>query len=87
LYDGTLTTSEISPTTTYQNTKGVTTFAGSGSELYADELGVAASFCSPSGVALDVNGIVYVADFIDEFLVYGLDPGMNDIITAISRNN
>jgi sugar lactone lactonase YvrE len=40
----------------------VTTFAGSGSYAYADGVGIAASFRSPFGVALDANGIVYVAD-------------------------
>jgi sugar lactone lactonase YvrE len=40
----------------------VTTLAGSGSVLYADGMGSAASFYLPTGVALDANGIVYVAD-------------------------
>jgi sugar lactone lactonase YvrE len=59
---GTLTTSELLSTTTYQNSREVTTFAGSGNQLNADGIGTAASFNYPAGVALDVNGIVYVAD-------------------------
>jgi hypothetical protein len=40
----------------------VTTLAGSGNESYADGIGTAASFYSPSGVAVDSSGNVYVAD-------------------------
>ena len=40
----------------------VTTLAGSGSAYYADGNGVLASFNHPQGVAVDVNGNVYVAD-------------------------
>jgi sugar lactone lactonase YvrE len=40
----------------------VTTLAGSGSPSYANGVGIAASFSNPYGVALDANGIVYVAD-------------------------
>jgi len=40
----------------------VTTLAGSGSEAFADGTGAAASFCRPSGVAVDASGNVYVAD-------------------------
>jgi sugar lactone lactonase YvrE len=39
----------------------VTTLAG-GNEGYADGIGTAASFYSPSGVAVDSSGNVYVAD-------------------------
>ena len=38
----------------------VTTLAGIGT--WADGLGTAASFNSPSGVSVDFNGAVYVAD-------------------------
>jgi sugar lactone lactonase YvrE len=41
----------------------VTTLAGSGSYSYADGMGTAASFRYPYGIALDANGIVYVADY------------------------
>ncbi len=41
----------------------VTTLAGSGSEGSADGTGTAASFKGPSGVAVDLSGNVYVADF------------------------
>ena len=40
----------------------VTTLAGSGAQGSADGNGTAASFSSPSGVAVDSNGNVYVAD-------------------------
>ena len=40
----------------------VSTLAGSGSASWADGLGTAARFNSPSGVSVDSNGTVYVAD-------------------------
>ena len=40
----------------------VSTLAGSGSNAWADGLGTAASFYHPSGVSVDSNGAVYVAD-------------------------
>ena len=40
----------------------VTTLAGSGSNLYADGVGTNAKFSSPSDVAVDSSGNVYVAD-------------------------
>jgi len=40
----------------------VSTLAGSGNQDYADGQGVAASFAWPTGVAVDKNGNVYVAD-------------------------
>lgn len=40
----------------------VTTLAGSGAKGPANGLGTAASFNSPRGIAVDANGIVYVAD-------------------------
>lgn len=41
----------------------VTTLAGSGSLSFADGVGSAASFQYPSGISVDSNGIVYVADY------------------------
>jgi streptogramin lyase len=40
----------------------VTTLAGSGTDGFADGLGAAAEFASPTGVAVDASGTVYVAD-------------------------
>ena len=40
----------------------VTTLAGSGNAAFADGMGVAASFNSPAGLAVDGTGNVYVAD-------------------------
>jgi uncharacterized repeat protein (TIGR02543 family) len=41
----------------------VTTIAGSGEDGYADGTGTAAQFSSPSSVAVDGSGNLYVADF------------------------
>jgi hypothetical protein len=62
LPQGTLRNSELSPTTRYQKSREVTTFAGSGSGSYTDGIGTAASFIHPLGVAVDSNGTVYVTD-------------------------
>jgi len=40
----------------------VSTFSGSGSASFSDGLGTAASFKSPTGVAVDSSGTMYVAD-------------------------
>lgn len=40
----------------------VTTLAGSGTAAFADGTGIAASFDSPEGIAVDATGNVYVAD-------------------------
>ena len=40
----------------------VSTLAGSGTAAWADGLGTAANFYNPSGVSVDSNGAVYVAD-------------------------
>ena len=44
----------------------VTTLAGSGSATIADGYGTSASFYYPRGVAVDSQGLVYVADYINE---------------------
>jgi len=49
-------------TTVATTTYAVSTFAGSTTAGYADGTGSAASFETPSGVAVDSNGNVYVAD-------------------------
>ena len=41
----------------------VTTLAGSGSPAFVEGMGLAASFNYPPGVAVDSNGLIYVADF------------------------
>jgi len=41
----------------------VSTFAGTGSEGFADGTGTAAQFNDPTGVAVDSSGNVFVADF------------------------
>ena len=43
----------------------VSTVAGSGAPGSADGLGTAASFNQPTALAADANGIIYVADFIN----------------------
>jgi DNA-binding beta-propeller fold protein YncE len=45
------------------NTGATTTVAGSGRAAFADGAGTAASFNYPRGVALDVNGNLYVSDW------------------------
>ena len=40
----------------------VSTFAGFGTDTWGDGIGTAAAFYSPSGVSVDSNGTVYVAD-------------------------
>jgi len=42
---------------------GVSTFAGDGTAGHADGTGTEAKFNSPSGVAVDSSGNVYVADY------------------------
>lgn len=41
----------------------VTVLAGSGTLGFADGTGIAAQFSGPRGIAVDANGIVYVADY------------------------
>ena len=46
----------------------VTTFAGSGNAGYADATGTAAQFNFPTGVAVDMDGNVYVADQVNQLI-------------------
>lgn len=41
----------------------VTTIAGSGSSSFADNIGTAASFNRPSGIAIGSTGVIFVSDF------------------------
>ncbi len=50
------------PVFTYQKVYTVTTLAGSGSFGNADGAGTSASFSHPTGVTVDVQGNIYVAD-------------------------
>jgi hypothetical protein len=46
----------------------VTTLAGTGSSGSANGTGTAASFYNPTGVAVDGNGNVYVADYSNHLI-------------------
>lgn len=50
---------------TEAKSKGVSTFAGSGQQSFADESGVAAHFNYPHGVVADASGNVYVTDYFN----------------------
>ena len=52
----------------------LTTLAGSGNEGAADGYGTAASFNGVTGIAVDINGNVYVADR-DNHLIRKVSPG------------
>ena len=59
----------------------VTTLAGSGEDDFADGIGTAASFCSPCGVAVDGDGNVLVADFLNDRL-RKISP--NGVVTTLA---
>jgi len=61
----------------------VTTMAGSGSQSFADGTGVSASFQSPSGVAVDSVGNVYVADYYN-MRVRKITP--EGVVTTVAGN-
>ncbi|WP_288955566.1 T9SS type A sorting domain-containing protein [uncultured Polaribacter sp.] len=42
----------------------VTTFAGTGTAGFADGNGTSASFAAPSGITIDANGNLYIAEFL-----------------------
>lgn len=52
----------------------VSTFAGNGSVGFADGMGTAATFNSPSGLAIDNSGNIYVADRLNHAIRI-IDPG------------
>ena len=43
-----------------------TRFAGTGSAAWADGLGTSASFYNPTGIDVITNGMVYVADWLNQ---------------------
>ncbi len=61
----------------------VTVFAGSGLATFADGQGTAASFSSPSGIAIDHNGNLYVADGTNQRIRKITPAGM---VTTLAGN-
>ena len=54
----------------------VTTLAGSGTGAWADGVGAAASFNNLIGVSVDSNGVVYVADTLNNRIRKVLSSGV-----------
>src|SRR5688572_23639927 len=62
----------------------VSTFAGSGTSGFADGSGTAAQFNGPFGVAVDVDGNVYVADTYN-YRIRKITPA--GVVTTLAGNN
>jgi sugar lactone lactonase YvrE len=61
----------------------VSTFAGSGTAGAVNATGAAASFSNPQGIAVDVNGNVYVADYTNN-LIREISPG--GVVNTLAGN-
>ena len=64
----------------------VTTLAGSGPSTFADGLGSSASFFYPSGLAVDLNGNLYVADTVNQRVRKVLASGLVSTIAGSGYN-
>jgi hypothetical protein len=71
----------ITPAGTIWN---VTTIAGQTTAGFSDGLGASAQFDAPSGVAVDTNGNVYVADLFNNAIRKLVPSGANWLVSTIS---